>query len=345
MAPLVLQNLKLLGQFRFGFSMYKAIFAFNHKKLKLSYSPILGSLEPSNLCNLNCVMCARDTISGRGSGLMSVETLRNVINVENRNVIRTVDFTGHGEPLLNPKLEKFIKIAKPFARKVGLTTNSTLLSKDRAKSLLDAGLDFVSFSFEGVSKEVYESIRVGANYETVFQNIHDFVALNKKLNSGCKTFLIIVDSPLTHSSLPKFVDYWAGIVDEVRIMGIHDWGGVLDSSLVEKSYSHRKLPCFEPWYHIYVRWNGDVVPCCVWEGKTKFGNVNEEPMPKIWNNSIYQKFRASLLSSPTDHCRSCNLDMLGDVFSEAVTVPHASFPFHKSTVSLAKRFITYRSRL
>lgn len=314
----------------FATFLFKSLWAYNHCKVKLDYYPVLGSIEVSNRCNLDCLMCARNRVSRRGSGVMSLKTLHNVLSSGVR--VRTVDFTGHGEPLLNKSLESFIKVVKPFAKRVGVTTNATLLDKNRSKSLIESGLDFACFSFEGVNKAVYEHIRVGANYETVFHNILNFIDLNRLNGNECKTILIIVDNSLTHSGLENFKLFWRELVDEIKVLPLHDWGGILDSPLIEKNSEPRLLPCFDPWYHIYIRWDGSVAPCCVWEGETDFGNINEQPLMEIWNSRTYQDFRASLLTKPMDHCEYCHLNMLGDTFSGLIEKPHSSFPFNIATL-------------
>jgi radical SAM protein with 4Fe4S-binding SPASM domain len=313
----------------YGINLFKAFYAYNHKKVKLDYPPVLGSVEPSSLCNLNCVMCAMDHVT-RKRGVMTKETFNNIIHSE--ATIRTVDFTGHGESLLNRSLEDFIKAVKPIANKVGLTTNATLLTEDRIESLLSAGLDWICFSFEDVNKQVYESIRVGANYEAVESNIKSFVFMKKAMSKSCKTILVVVDSPLTHGSLGKIERKWGPLIDEIKIVPIHDWGGILDSPLVKWKREVRSYPCFEAWYHVYVRWDGSVVPCCLWEGKTGFGNINDQSIMDIWNSETYRSFRESLLYNPVDHCRYCHLDLLGSVFP--LGKPEPTFPFSKGSFDL-----------
>ena len=314
---------------KYFFNLYKAFYAYNHKKTHLPYPPVMGSVEPSSICNLNCVMCAMDKVN-RKKGIMSLDTFENIINSGAH--IRTMDFTGHGESLLNKNLEYFVKRSKTVAERVGLTTNATLLDMDRSNDLLFAGLDWICLSFEDVNKQVYESIRVGANYDAVESNIKSFIMLKNMMVKNCKVILVVVDSPLTHDSLDKIQSKWIPLVDTIKIVPIHDWGGILDSSLIQQSREVRPYPCFEAWYHVYVRWDGSVVPCCLWEGKTDFGNINEQPIMDIWNSETYKSFRKSLLNNPEDHCRYCHLDLLGSVFP--LGKPEPTFPLSKGAFEL-----------
>ena len=51
------------------------------------------------------------------------------------------------------------------------TTNATLLNDTISKKIIDSGVDVVFFSVDGASKETFEKIRVGANFERVKENI------------------------------------------------------------------------------------------------------------------------------------------------------------------------------
>src|SRR3972149_753422 len=63
-----------------------------------------------------------------------------------------------------------------YAKQKGLldvyfNTNATMLTDKVIHKLIDAGLDRISISFEGTTKEVYEANRVGAKFEKVIANV------------------------------------------------------------------------------------------------------------------------------------------------------------------------------
>ena len=49
--------------------------------------------------------------------------------------------------------------------RTGMSTNATMLDDKRADMLLDCGLDYAIFAFDGASKETYEKYRIGATFE------------------------------------------------------------------------------------------------------------------------------------------------------------------------------------
>jgi len=53
--------------------------------------------------------------------------------------------------------------------------NATLINRETALRLVESGIDLIMVSFDGASRETFESIRVGANYETVIKNIGQLI--------------------------------------------------------------------------------------------------------------------------------------------------------------------------
>lgn len=62
--------------------------------------------------------------------------------------------------------------------------------------------------------------------------------------------------------------------------------------------------CRDPWTLVYVRANGDVMPCC--HSLQRMGNLSEGSLAEIWNGPGYATFRRFLLSrTPLPVCQSC----------------------------------------
>jgi MoaA/NifB/PqqE/SkfB family radical SAM enzyme len=72
--------------------------------------------------------------------------------------------------------------------------------------------------------------------------------------------------------------------------------------------------CMRPWTTAYVTANGNCLPCCISPFATDdyesllLGNLFERPFSEIWNDQLYQNFRAQLLSDyPHKACSSCGV--------------------------------------
>ena len=85
--------------------------------------------------------------------------------------IDIVDLTGFGEPLLNSHFTDMVRILKENDCTVSFTTNATVLTPERSRELIELGLDIIDISLDGGSPEVFETIRRGAKFDEVINNI------------------------------------------------------------------------------------------------------------------------------------------------------------------------------
>lgn len=132
----------------------------------------LVQVEASLACNLRCVMCPWVDIrkaAGEARALMRPETWAVIGEVLPE--IGSVDFTGGGETLLQPHLEQWVADAARAGCETGFLTNALVLTEDRLRVLLDAGLTWLGVSMDGATAGTYEGIRRGSSFELVCANL------------------------------------------------------------------------------------------------------------------------------------------------------------------------------
>lgn len=117
--------------------------------------------------------------------------------------IASIDFSGGGEPLLQPHLEPWMTEAKSHGCQTGLLTNALLLTPEKGESLRNTGLDWICFSVDGADKQTYESIRIGSDFERVCTNISTFCRLAGK--QGITTMLNVVIMTLNRHQIEDMV--------------------------------------------------------------------------------------------------------------------------------------------
>jgi len=137
----------------------------------------LMQVESALACNLRCIMCPwKDFRKEAGQqAIMSQEVWESLR--PHLEEVQSVDFTGGGEPLLQPRLAEWIADAKAVGCETGVLTNGTLLTEETAKKLIAAGLNWICVSVDGAGKEEYEGIRQGASFEKVCQNLANLAKL------------------------------------------------------------------------------------------------------------------------------------------------------------------------
>ncbi len=137
----------------------------------------LVQVESALACNLKCIMCPwkdfRDQV--HHGGIMQPEIWEAI--KPHLSDVTSVDFTGGGEPLLQPRLVEWITDANRAGCETGILTNGLLLTKEKSRELIAAGLDWICISVDGARKEEYEAIRIGSHFDKVCENVANFSAL------------------------------------------------------------------------------------------------------------------------------------------------------------------------
>ena len=222
-------------------------------------------IETTNACNLRCRMCPQsDKKPGVTRGLMKLDLYQSLVDQiaafpENREALFYLHICG--EPLLHKQIVEFIRYAADRGLKPILTTNATLLTAELTKKLLASGLSKIEFSFEGVTPEIFETTRLGAQYDAVHRNILNFLEQNRAAGKSIRTELIVVDLPHVDAQLLRdYCEVMRPHFDTVNLSGYFDWLGRVETVKYERS--HYRV-CTATDTDLNVLWDGRVVPCCM----------------------------------------------------------------------------------
>jgi MoaA/NifB/PqqE/SkfB family radical SAM enzyme len=137
----------------------------------------LLQVESAIACNLKCVMCPWREVAKKAEnrGIMTPDVWDAIRPHLAR--IQSVDFTGGGEPLLQPKLAEWISDATHAGCETGFLSNGLLLTGEKLKEFLDAGVNWICISMDGASAEMYNKIRIGSNFDRVCSNVANIARL------------------------------------------------------------------------------------------------------------------------------------------------------------------------
>ena len=249
-------------------------------------------IEPSSMCNLRCTTCPIHTYeSPRGLMADSVFSQLKPFLAE----VPRVALDGWGEPLTDPKIFERTRICHDTGCYTQFATNATLLTEKNVPNLLDSGLDLLLVSVDGASKETFESIRRGADFDQVIGNVRSVIAA-RNLN-GLKKPAVSLIYTLTRANKHEAVTFAKMAaklqVDSICIKQLDVWAKEADlrETVAEEDCStilagvedclRDKLTKLEPvskWYMrgvrlngncygnsahaAFISWQGDVSPCC-----------------------------------------------------------------------------------
>jgi MoaA/NifB/PqqE/SkfB family radical SAM enzyme len=153
-------------------------------------------------CNISCVMCPwKRERSLAGEGLMSDDVWAAVSPY--LPAFEYVDLSGGGEPLLNPALPARLAEAGRAGCKAGFLTNATLLDFESASRILDAEPHWIGVSLDGASAETYETVRRGAEFDRVVENVSRLAGMRR--GTGPDILVQAVIMPANVHELPDIV--------------------------------------------------------------------------------------------------------------------------------------------
>ncbi|MBU0754278.1 MAG: radical SAM protein [Planctomycetes bacterium] len=149
-------------------------------------SPILATIELTRRCNLHC----RDCVSHHPENPNDDESSwKQIIRELAAAEVVALGFTG-GEPLLLPYFERLASLAARSGLVTHLNTNGTLITTDRAKSLLNTGLHSINLSLDGSDALTHDPLRNAGSFDQALRGAEQLVRARER--SGTETRLLFV---------------------------------------------------------------------------------------------------------------------------------------------------------
>lgn len=139
-------------------------------------------------CNLMCSMCVNALIRKNGGAHPKTEVSGDEFKSLFREMLpyaKTLSLSCAGEPLMSTGYLDAIGCAlSEGVPEISIVTNATLLTEDVSRKIIESRLDRLTISLDSHRKDVYEKIRVGADFDEVVENIRRLNRLKKKTGSN-----------------------------------------------------------------------------------------------------------------------------------------------------------------
>lgn len=267
-------------------------------------------IETTSLCNLACVMCPYKSME-REHEHMAMDLYERII-AEASGFVEFAWLHMFSEPLLNKNIFHMIDRAEEAGIRTGLSTNTTPLNESVAGKLLDSKLSFLLLSLDGATKEVYEYVRAGAEFELVERNVRRFAELRRSsANDRLKVVLSIINMKPNEKEIDGFIERWRNQgFDAIVVKPFHFWAGqdpgitaLGDAPWMERFFDVPSRlaageACYEPWLGFAILADGTAVPCCNdFNGRQVLGNLNSESIREVWNGDRMRNLRRMFRNS------------------------------------------------
>lgn len=304
----------------------KTVAGAGHKREELAKrlplrTPFSLHVFVSHRCNLKCGYCLHSLPpkkikeSGFQKNIMDFSLYCRCLESARRfpERCKVLIFAGWGEPLTHPRIVEMVALAKrhSIADRVEIVSNGTLLTRDLSKRLIDAGLDRIRISIQGLDSAAYRKVAgVDIDFPTLVERIAYFHSRRGKTKMYVKTVSAVVPSS---DDQEKFHSIFSGICDEIAVEHIIP---VIKDTHTEKfgsDFDKRHcggdaadvIVCPFPFYMSVVHPDGSYAPCCSSERPIHIGNVGESPLNEIWNGDRLRAFRIAHLEGRRGDCAIC----------------------------------------
>jgi pyruvate-formate lyase-activating enzyme len=265
------------------------------------------NVDVTEFCNLACVHCPYEDITklkGRGRRNLPMDWHRRLIDeivAHGREHCRFIRYTGDGEPLLHPNLAEML--AEAIGRtgvQVNLTTNGMLLTEDRARVLIDAGVSVFDVSIDAHSLDVYAQVRVGGDLTVTRENTLRLIRMARETNGRSRVMVSFVRQPLNLHEADAFEREWrAAGADFVVLRNQHSCAGSMPDvarDMWARAPAQRK-PCLYPWERLTLKVNGQLTYCPVdWRHEGEIGHITETSIRTAWQGETMKALRAAHIS-------------------------------------------------
>lgn len=249
-------------------------------------------VEIISVCNLACSFCPP---TNRTKGMIKLEDFNRILD-QLKPHTKYIYLHVKGEPLMHPRIDQLLDAAHEKGFKVNITTNGTLIKKNRDKLLGKPALRQINFSLHS-----FDGHEGSENREKYLGDILEFVREAKEqgilisyrlwnLQRGQSTDLARRRNRETLDIIEKEynLDYK---IEEKVVPG----GGVKVAHNVYLNQDHEfswpslfapedegKGFCHALRSHAAILVDGTVVPCCLdGDGIIKLGNVNDQSFTEI----------------------------------------------------------------
>lgn len=283
--------------------------------------PLGITIHVTNLCNFKCFYCSasQPAEKRKRDGLllqhMPFQDFKECIDsIARAGRVKVLNFSGWGEPLLHPNIVDMVRYAKSanVADCVKILSNGSLLTHEMSDALIDAGVDNIRISLQGLDAKAYEETSgVKMDIDQLIDNIRYFYENRKDSTISLR----IMEHMITGRE-DEFQQKFACICDHYEIGNLiktlndidyTDKGSDLDKTFTGAPLLKTEV-CSMPFFRGYIDVDCRLMSCCMLPQPRKFGDVRESFFA-IWNGKEHLGYLLDMLTDKNQYkpCASCEM--------------------------------------
>lgn len=271
--------------------------------------PLCVDLELSSACNLNCPMCYTTTEHFKENVVrknMPYELFTKIID-EIAGKVPALRLSWRGEPMLNPHFLDCVVYAKNAGiPEVSTLTNGTYLDLDMFKKLVDAGIDIITVSIDGMLDE-YDKIRKPLKFEDTYRKLLEYATF-KRANKLVKPLIKVQGVWNAIEPDPElYYSIFKPVTDLIAFNPLIDYLGKDELASIEYE---KDFYCPKQYQRLFIGSDGKAAVCNSDEyGTIDIGSANHMSIHDIWHGPKMSEFRQTQLKpegfKEYEACRAC----------------------------------------
>jgi MoaA/NifB/PqqE/SkfB family radical SAM enzyme len=154
-------------------------------KLWPSITPFLWDLEVevTTRCYLRCIHCEHTYWPDKSYLNQDLSFWDFKKMIDGVPKLKWVNLTGEGSSFLNKNFMTMLRYCRMKGLYIDFSHDFYQMTDEVARELIMLGVERIYVSIDGATKETYEKVRVGSDFDRVTANIRRFVQLKKEMDS------------------------------------------------------------------------------------------------------------------------------------------------------------------
>lgn len=271
-----------------------------------------------------------------------------------------------GEPMLHPKFLEFLKAAKNYDFSINILSNLTLLTDEIIQEMKTGRISSVQVSLYSMTPEIHDKITtIKGSFEKTMKSIYKLIENDIPLQISCPVMRENKDSlqeifdwgnehkvrVATDYNIMAHYDHTTGNL--VHRLSVEETGEIIKGMLEHdidyqnllknsdywqeksdiNSWKPDEIVCGVCIASICMVSNGNVYPCAGWQDYV-CGNLYEQSLREIWENSPKTNFLRNIRKKDFPECKDCE----NQKFCSICMVRNANENKEGNPLSLCKHF-------
>ncbi len=204
--------------------------------------PDYVTLDITNKCNLNCVACwTFSSLLGKNKPKkewfkqeLGYEKIEELVNELADLGTKEIRITGGGEPFLHKNIFRIIKLIKNKGIRCDITTNFTLLNKEKIKQLVELDVNNITISLWADDRKTYTKTHPNQKEKT-FDKIKENLIYLNKIKNNTKVVLANVISNINYRNVENMIAFGERVgADDVYFTFVDPIKGATDKLLLNE---------------------------------------------------------------------------------------------------------------